>query len=128
VHALNQSRSLQTSPIAAAEGLPGMTQRHKQPVADGQLNVNNAEYARPALRSAALVSEHRCSCSVGIGFLPGPWPAACVVLDAFRRAGGGIVYWTDVPACQGAVITQRAWTYRRPGHGRAGPGPKAWTA
>jgi hypothetical protein len=44
VRALNQSLSLQTSPIAAVEGLPRMTQRHEQPVADGQLNVK-AEYA-----------------------------------------------------------------------------------
>ena len=46
MHALNQSRSLQTSPIAAVEGLPRMTQRHEQSIADGQLNVN-ADSALP---------------------------------------------------------------------------------
>jgi len=42
-----------------------MTQRHEQPVANGQLNVNNAEYARRVYGEFALHLWHRTAGSAG---------------------------------------------------------------
>jgi hypothetical protein len=56
VHALNPVTSAADLAQRSREGLPRMTQRHEQPVANGQLNVNNADSARlgtmPATRAA----------------------------------------------------------------------------
>jgi hypothetical protein len=46
VHALNPVTSAADLAQRSGEGLPRMTQRHEQPVANGQLNVNNADYFR----------------------------------------------------------------------------------
>ena len=46
VHALNPVTSAADLAQRSREGLPRMTQRHEQPVANGQLNVNNADSAR----------------------------------------------------------------------------------
>jgi hypothetical protein len=45
VHALNPVTSAADLAQRSREGLPRMTQRHEQPVANGQLNVNNADSA-----------------------------------------------------------------------------------
>jgi len=49
-----------------------MTQRHEQPVADGQLNVNNAESVLPALVEADIGTQHISSLS---------WAASLALLD-----------------------------------------------
>jgi hypothetical protein len=49
-----------------------MTQRHEQPVADGQLNVNNAESVLPALVKAEIGTQHISSLS---------WAASLALLD-----------------------------------------------
>jgi hypothetical protein len=46
VHALNPVTSAADLAQRGREGLPRMTQRHEQSVANGQLNVNNAESVR----------------------------------------------------------------------------------
>ena len=89
VHALNQSRSLQTSPIAAGEGLPRMTQRHEQPVADGQLNVITiglSTHSLPTLRSGRWRPWRDGRRADRLDLLP------CAGLDLARAYRGRAVY------------------------------------
>jgi hypothetical protein len=44
MHALKPVASAADLANRGSEGFPMMTQRHEQPDADGQLNVNNADY------------------------------------------------------------------------------------
>ena len=70
-----------------------------------------ADYARRALRLAALGSEHRWSSSVRIGFPPshglGVRNARCAPAGRRHRLLG-----QGVPAWLGAVIIQRTWSSR----------------